>query len=115
MTTEHTQDSWVAINHTEPSRVSCIKTTSGEHVGYGYNLPDAQLAAAAPNLLAALERLVAADFGYGEDEWYAALDAISKARGVEPDHDPPDSRNPYAHPFDDALIGHLRNNPPRNE
>ena len=29
--------------------------------------------------------------------------------------DPPDSRNPYAQPYDDALIGHLRNNPPRNE
>ena len=42
--------------------------------------------------------------------------AIAKARGAEPDHDPPDSRNPYmAKPYDDALIGHLRNNPPRNE
>ena len=44
-----------------------------------------------------------------------ALAAIAKARGVEPYHDPPDSRNHMAKPYDDALIGHLRNNPPRNE
>ena len=30
-------------------------------------------------------------------------------------HDPPDSRNHMAKPYDDALIGNLRNNPPRNE
>ena len=28
----------------------------------------------------------------------------------ETDDDPPDSRNPYAKPYDDALAGHLRNN-----
>ena len=44
-----------------------------------------------------------------------AAKAIAKARGAEPDHDPPDSRNHMAKPYDDALIGHLRNNPPRNE
>ena len=28
---------------------------------------------------------------------------------THPDADPPDSRNPYSRPYDDALAGHLRN------
>ena len=84
------------------------------------------LLAAAPDLLAALElwqstlEILDVDEGfhtiYVPSETVDAMaSAIAKARGTEPDHDPPDSRNPYAKPYDEALIGHLRNNPPRNE
>ena len=34
-----------------------------------------------------------------------------RLRGAEPDHDPPDSRNHMAKPYDDALIGHLAQQP----
>ena len=75
--------------------------------------------AAAQELLAALEQM-ADEVGrnYGEtayDIYPDVFAAIAKARGTEPDHDPPDSRNHMAKPYDEALIGHLRNNPPRNE
>ena len=77
---------------------------------------------AAPDLLAACEIIIK----IVDDPWHdaiptwsgvfdAARAAIAKARSAEPDHDPPDSRNHMAKPYDDALIGHLRNNPPRNE
>ena len=84
------------------------------------------LIAAAPDLLTALElwqstlEILDVDEGfhtiYVPSETVDAMAAaIAKARGIEPDHDPPDSRNPYTKPYDEALIGHLRNNPPRNE
>ena len=49
---------------------------------------------------------------------YAASGAsdrfIQAAMNQIDDHDPPDSRNHMAKPYDEALIDHLRNNPPRN-
>ena len=99
-------------------------------------MPTARKMAAAPELLAALELLQSTmemeDVDDGICTIYvpsgtvdAIAAAIAKARAAEiaepdhdcetVDHDPPDSRNHMAKPYDDALIGHLRNNPPRNE
>ena len=114
----HTPAPWWADSMV-PGIGSPIRTNVRDHevVGIMHTIADSWLVQAAPELLEAClnAQNILTLFGDDSGTLEQVLAAIAKARGVEPDHDPPDSRNHMAKPYDDALIGHLRNNPPRNE
>ena len=80
---------WHVVEHEFPRGTVCIKDANGNHIGYGYGLENARKAAAAPELLEALDDLVSGcnggckhnSMGEHTAPCITARAAIAKARG----------------------------------
>ena len=104
MTTEHTPGPWVATQYSDGSPLTVVYAANGREVadvrseikgGVAEDEANAALIAASPDLLAACIDMLFMHSIVDENTicdckaCTAARAAIAKARGTEPDHDPP--------------------------